>query len=181
MNWEIFVLILYFTAMLGIGVYFFVRSKTKTDKDYFLGGKSMGPWVTAMSAQASDMSAWLLMGLPGVAYLYAGGDSNDHAAVVQAILDEAERLVREGIDEDYYQRLRRANFGTALKALNSFEAIAVSAAEGCFEGYDPFRFPEVYDGITSRDLVDFIRENICESRMALSLIEPKEDEYACND
>lgn len=119
--------------------------------------------------------------LPGAAYVYAGGDSNDYAAVVQAILDEAERLVREGIDEDYYQRLRRANFGTALKALNSFEAIAVSAAEGCFEGYDPFHFPEVYDDITSRDLVDFIRENICESRMALSLIEPKEDEYACND
>ena len=119
--------------------------------------------------------------LPGAAYVYAGGDSNDHASVVQAILDEAERLVREGIDEDYYQRLRRANFGTALKALNSFEAIAVSAAEGCFEGYDPFRFPEVYDDITSRDLVDFIRENICRSRMALSLIEPKEEEYACND
>ena len=65
MNWEVFVLIFYFAAMLGIGIYFFIRSKTKTDKDYFLGGKSMGPWVTAMSAQASDMSAWLLMGLPG--------------------------------------------------------------------------------------------------------------------
>ena len=64
-NWEIFVLVLYFAAMLGIGVFFFFRSKSKNDKDYFLGGKSMGPWVTAMSAQASDMSAWLLMGLPG--------------------------------------------------------------------------------------------------------------------
>ena len=51
--------------MLGIGIVFFVRSKSKSDKDYFLGGKSMGPWVSAMSAQASDMSAWLLMGLPG--------------------------------------------------------------------------------------------------------------------
>lgn len=65
MNWEIFVLILYFSAMLGIGIFFFIRSNSKNDKDYFLGGKSMGPWVTAMSAQASDMSAWLLMGLPG--------------------------------------------------------------------------------------------------------------------
>ena len=65
MNWELFVLILYFVAMLGIGVYFFIRSKSNSDKDYFLGGKSMGPWVSAMSAQASDMSAWLLMGLPG--------------------------------------------------------------------------------------------------------------------
>ena len=51
--------------MLGIGITFFLRSKAKSEKDYFLGGKSMGPWVTAMSAQASDMSAWLLMGLPG--------------------------------------------------------------------------------------------------------------------
>ena len=65
MNWELFVLILYFAAMLGIGITFFLRSKANSEKDYFLGGKSMGPWVTAMSAQASDMSAWLLMGLPG--------------------------------------------------------------------------------------------------------------------
>ena len=65
MNWELFALIIYFAAMLSIGVVFFLRSGSKTDKDYFLGGRSMGPWVTAMSAQASDMSAWLLMGLPG--------------------------------------------------------------------------------------------------------------------
>ena len=65
MNWELFVLILYFAGMLGIGLFLFLKSKSKSEKDYFLGGKSMGPWVTAMSAQASDMSAWLLMGLPG--------------------------------------------------------------------------------------------------------------------
>ena len=65
MNWELIVLIVYFVAMLGIGVFLFFKNKSQTDKDYFLGGRSMGPWVTAMSAQASDMSAWLLMGLPG--------------------------------------------------------------------------------------------------------------------
>lgn len=65
MNWEIVALAVYFVAMLGIGIVFFFKSKSITDKDYFLGGRSMGPWVTAMSAQASDMSAWLLMGLPG--------------------------------------------------------------------------------------------------------------------
>ncbi len=117
--------------------------------------------------------------LPGVAYVYAGGDSNDPKAVVQAILDEAQRVVREGIDEDYYQRVRRANFGTALKAPNSFEAIAVSMAEGCFGNYDPYRFPEVYDSISSDDLLEFIRENICESRMALSIIDPKEASGEC--
>ena len=60
--------ILYFALMLGIGIFFFLRSKDDGEKEYFLGGRSMGPWVTAMSAQASDMSGWLLMGLPGVAY-----------------------------------------------------------------------------------------------------------------
>ena len=65
MNFELLALIIYFVAMLGIGVFFFFKSKSVSDKDYFLGGRSMGPWVTAMSAQASDMSAWLLMGLPG--------------------------------------------------------------------------------------------------------------------
>ena len=63
--------VFYFAAMLGIGVFFFFRSKSGGDKEYFLGGRSMGPWVTAMSAQASDMSGWLLMGFPG-AILAAG-------------------------------------------------------------------------------------------------------------
>ena len=54
---DIFAFVLYFVAMLAIGVYFFFKSKEVTEKDYFLGGRAMGPWVTAMSAQASDMSA----------------------------------------------------------------------------------------------------------------------------
>lgn len=74
MNWELAVLILYFVAMLGIGVAFFFRSKSASDKDYFLGGKTMGPWVTALSAQASDMSAWLLMGLPGSILAFGFGE-----------------------------------------------------------------------------------------------------------
>ena len=65
MNLELIAFILYFIVVLGIGVYFFFRDKGGGEKEYFLGGRSMGPWVTALSAQASDMSAWLLMGLPG--------------------------------------------------------------------------------------------------------------------
>ena len=65
-NAEILAFILYFIVIVGIGVYFFAKDrKTNGEKEFFLGGRSMGPWVTAMSAQASDMSAWLLMGLPG--------------------------------------------------------------------------------------------------------------------
>ncbi|MFA9465290.1 MAG: sodium/proline symporter PutP [Velocimicrobium sp.] len=61
------VLILYLMIMLGIGLYFYRRNKSQTD--YFLGGRNLNVWVTSMSAQASDMSGWLLMGLPGTAFL----------------------------------------------------------------------------------------------------------------
>ena len=58
---------IYMAAVIGIGIYFSKRANASSEH-YFLGGRSLGPWVTAMSAEASDMSGWLLMGLPGVAY-----------------------------------------------------------------------------------------------------------------
>ena len=114
--------------------------------------------------------------LPGAAYAYAGGDSKDPKAVAEAILAEAQRLAREGVDEDYYKRIVNANFGAALRELNSFESIAVSMAEGRFQGYDPYRFPEIYDSITAADVLAFLRENVTRSHMALSVIAPKEEE-----
>ena len=68
---ELAVFILYFLFMLGIGLYFFFHSRNSGEKDYFLGGRNMGAWVSALSAGASDMSAWVLMGLP--ASVYAAG------------------------------------------------------------------------------------------------------------
>ena len=57
----------YMLVVIGIGLYFAKRAQANSE-NYFLGGRSLGPWVAAMSAEASDMSGWLLMGLPGVAY-----------------------------------------------------------------------------------------------------------------
>ena len=54
--------------MIGVGVFFFLRSRGSGEKEYFLGGRKMGPWVSALSAGASDMSAWVLMGLPASVY-----------------------------------------------------------------------------------------------------------------
>ncbi len=62
---ETIVFILYFVILFFVAMVFFFNGGNRNQKDYFLGGRTMGPWVTAMSAQASDMSAWLLMGLPG--------------------------------------------------------------------------------------------------------------------
>lgn len=62
---QLLAFVVYFVLILGVGLFFFFKSSDAGEKEYFLGGRSMGPWVTAMSAQASDMSGWLLMGFPG--------------------------------------------------------------------------------------------------------------------
>ena len=113
--------------------------------------------------------------LPGVAYLYAGGESSQPEAVSAAIMDEAERLSREGVDEDFYQQIRRSSLGASLRELNSFENIAVSLADGYFRNFDAFRFPEAYDSITRADIEQFLRENVVEVRRAISIIEPKKE------
>ena len=65
---EIIVFVVYLAFMLSIGVYFFIKDKNGGEKTYFLGGRQMGAWVAALSAGASDMSAWVLMGLPTSIY-----------------------------------------------------------------------------------------------------------------
>lgn len=73
-TYELISFILYFIIVIGIGLYFFLKTRsTGGEKDYFLGGRKMGGFVAALSAGASDMSAWVLMGLPGSIYLYGMG------------------------------------------------------------------------------------------------------------
>jgi sodium/proline symporter len=61
--------VVYFSLLLGVGVYFYYTNKSK--QDFALGGRKLNYWITAISAQASDMSDWLFMGFPGV--IYASG------------------------------------------------------------------------------------------------------------
>lgn len=58
---------IYIAVMMGIGIFYWRKEQNMSD--YILGGRQLGPWVTSMSAEASDMSGWMLMGLPGYAYL----------------------------------------------------------------------------------------------------------------
>ncbi len=113
--------------------------------------------------------------LPGVAYLYAGGECKEPERVAQAVMDEAARLAREGVDEAFYQQIRRSNFGASLRSLNSFENIAVGMADGAFRGFDPYRFPELYDSIGKADVEAFLRENILDGRRAMSLLVPAKE------
>ena len=71
---ELAVFVVYLIFMLTIGFYFFFKNKNAGEKGYFLGGRQMGPWVSALSAGASDMSAWVLMGLPTAIYAVGFGE-----------------------------------------------------------------------------------------------------------
>ena len=112
--------------------------------------------------------------LPGAAYLTFGGDSADPHAVVDAVLAEVARLRREGLDESYYLRVRNANLGDTIRSLNSFESIAIGFVEGCFHGFDPNRFPEIYDSITTEDILRFLADNLTREKLAMSIITAKE-------
>ena len=68
-------IVIYLAAMVYVGFYFSKQGSGDSADDFYLGGRKLGPLVTAMSAEASDMSSWLLMGLPGVAYLSGIADA----------------------------------------------------------------------------------------------------------
>ena len=72
--WVLLAMLIYFVVVVVIGFIYAKKSNQSTEA-YFLGGRRLGPWLTALSAEASDMSGWLLMGLPGVAYFTGASDA----------------------------------------------------------------------------------------------------------
>lgn len=66
----ILAIVIYLGIMILVGLYFSRKNKGASANEFYLGGRKLGPIVTAMSAEASDMSSWLLMGLPGLAYIF---------------------------------------------------------------------------------------------------------------
>lgn len=70
----LFAILVYLAVVVGIGAV--LAKRNRTTEDFYLGGRKLGPFVTAMSAEASDMSSWLLMGLPGVAYVSGLADAS---------------------------------------------------------------------------------------------------------
>ena len=110
--------------------------------------------------------------LPGASYLYVGGDVKDPGRVFAEISAQARKLGTEGIDESFYQQIRRATYGQMVRSLNSFSNIAESVTDGYFRGYDYYHFPEIFESVTKADVEEFLRENITEDRAAVSRIDP---------
>lgn len=111
--------------------------------------------------------------LPGVSFVVVGGESQIPRKVHLEILEEAERIVREGIDEELYQKIRRGMYGSSIRGLNSLERLAVGSTEAYFNGYDFFRFPEVFESIGKADIAQFIAQYFVPERATISIIHSK--------
>ncbi len=105
--------------------------------------------------------------------LCLGGDSMEPQAVLDAVLEEAGRIVREGVDEELFLRLKRSAVGRRIRGLDSFEGLCYRLTLSDFDGYDYFAFPELYESITVEDVRQLIAREVTPEQAVLSIILPK--------
>ena len=108
--------------------------------------------------------------------LCLGGDSENPQEVLDAVLQEAQRVVKEGVDEELFLRLKRSAVGRRIRGLDSFEGLCYRLALSDFDGYDYFTFPALYESITAEDVRQLIAREITPEQAVLSVILPKNRE-----
>ena len=114
--------------------------------------------------------------IDGMALFTASGDSNNPKAVTEAILARADQIVREGLDEADFLRMKRSALGRRIRSLDSFDATCYRICAYHFSGFDYFRFPAVYRDIQATDVYSFLKKSITRDNMSLTVILPKEEE-----
>ena len=110
----------------------------------------------------------------GMTVLSASGDSDYPEQVQEAILTQAAEICKNGLDETDFLRMKRSAMGRRIKDLDSFDSTCFRACAYHFSGYDYFRFPELYQQITTTDVLEFLQRVVTPERCALAVIQPKE-------
>ena len=113
--------------------------------------------------------------IEGMAMLTASGDSYQSEAVRDAILKEAAVLVKQGLPQADFLRMKRSALGRRIRALDSFDSICFRICAYHFSGFDYFRFPSVYQSVEISDIQEFIQRVVTPERMCLCVINPKEE------
>lgn len=110
----------------------------------------------------------------GTAMITCGGDSDEPEAVRDAIIEEAQRLAKVGIDETEFARMKKSFMGRRVKDLDSFESTCFRLCAYQFEGFDYFRFPECFESLEVEEVREFLQEHIRLDRCAMAIVEPLE-------
>ncbi len=113
--------------------------------------------------------------IEGMSMLTASGDSYQPEAVRDAILEEAQRIVKEGIDQAQFDRMRRSALGRRLKGLDSFDSTCFRLCAYHLSGYDYFNFPELYDHLEIAQLQDFLARVVTPERCSICIIKPMDN------
>ena len=114
----------------------------------------------------------------GMALLTCSGDSDEPEKVRDAILRQAEQLVREGIPQADFERMKRSALGRRIRDLDSFESTCFRLCAYHFSGFDYFRFPAVYQAIGPQQILSFLRQVVTAERCCLSVILPFDQEVS---
>ena len=110
--------------------------------------------------------------LDGCSMLLCGGDSDDPEAVCEAILDEAERIAREGVPDGDFLRMKRSALGRRIRELDSFDSTCFRLCAYYLSDVDYFCFPEVYRQVQMREVQDFLAEIVRVPRGAAATLFP---------
>ena len=110
--------------------------------------------------------------IDGCAMLMCSGDSDNAQAVREAVINQAAKIVKEGIPEKNFLRMKRSALGRRIRSLDSFDATCFRVCAYHFSGFDYFRFPEVYRSIEAAEIQDFLHRVVQEQRCSLSVINP---------
>ena len=108
--------------------------------------------------------------IEGMAMLTASGDSNDPERVCRAILERAEELVTQGMEDADFLRMKRSAMGRRIRGLDSFDSTAFRLCAYDMSDFDYFQFPQIYESIKKQEILEFIQKNVTNQRMSLSII-----------
>lgn len=112
----------------------------------------------------------------GMAMLLCSGDSDDAGTIREAILSQAAKIVREGLDEADFLRMKRSALGRRIRDLDSFDSTCFRICAYHFSDFDYFRFPSVYQEVRSEEIQEFLGRVVQQNRCALSIVNPIQEE-----
>lgn len=114
----------------------------------------------------------------GCAMLTCSGDSNAPEAVREALLAEAARIAREGLDEAEFARTKRSAIGRRIRSLDALDATCYRLCAYALTGFDYFRLPELYRQCTPAQVAAFLAQSVREETCAMSVLYPNHQEVA---
>ena len=140
-----------------------------------LAGESSGLYTALYEKQLIDSDFSIgFDSMKGMAMLEACGDSEDPDAVLQALLEEAARIRKDGVEEKQFERLKKSMLGRRLRELDSFEGVCYRTCGCFFDGAEYLDYPQIFETVTKRDVELFLAQTVQKKRAAISIIYPKE-------